>query len=52
MIWVKVSMKQKMTKNDKFHEEQDEKYPDVPFPVDMEEGVGDETYDNTEILDD
>ena len=25
-------------KNDKFHEEKDEKYPDVPSPVDMEEG--------------
>ena len=48
MIWVKVSMKQKMT-NDKFHEEQDEKYPYFPSPVDMEEG--DEQDDNTERLD-
>ena len=36
-------------KNDKFHEEQDEKYPDVPSPFDMQEG--DEKYDNTERLD-
>ena len=36
-------------KNDKFHEEQDEKYPDFPSPVDIEEGA--EKYDNTEILD-
>ena len=32
-----------------FYEEQDEKYPDVPSPVDMEEG--DENDDNTERLD-
>ena len=31
-------------KNDKFNEEQDEKYPDVPSPVYMEEG--DEKDDN------
>ena len=36
-------------KNDKFNEEQDEKYPDVLYPVDMEEG--DEKDDNTERFD-
>ena len=36
-------------KNDKFYEEQDEKPPDVPSPVDME--GGDKKYDNTERLD-
>ena len=28
----------KYEKSDKFYEEQDEKYPDVPSTVDMEEG--------------
>ena len=36
-------------KNDKCYEEQDEKYPDVPSPVYMEEGG--EKDDNTERLD-
>ena len=36
-------------KNENVYEEQYEKYPDVPSPVDMEEG--DEKYDNTERLD-
>ena len=39
----------KYDKNEKLYEEQDEKYPDVPYPVDMEEG--DEKYDNTKRLD-
>ena len=34
-----------------FYEEQDEKCPDVTSPDDMEIGVGDEKYDNTERLD-
>ena len=36
-------------KNDKFHEEQYEIYPDVPSNIDMEEG--DEKDENTERLD-
>ena len=41
----------KDNKNEKNYGEKYEKYPDVPSPVDMEEGVGDEKFDNTERID-